>query len=1044
MAREFSTPDKNSERKLLWARANRIKNDVGARIFLNETDAGDFLFKEGQGKPDEKDGGEWMTFTAGKDRWGYKEEYCRFRQTVTIPGDFAGRKVAYILHGAEDKAQQFIAYVNGVMTQGIDGNHGFLFLTDCAKGGEKFEIFLSAYCDDWEFKGETKLSASLAVFDEDANRLYYDLSVLCSASSALDADDYERADIVSAMNEAVSMLELNTPDEALYRRSVKAASEYLHDNIFTSTHPAVISAIGHTHIDTAYLWRLRQTREKAGRSFATVLNLMKEYPEYKFMSPQAQLYDFVKHDYPELYEEIRKAVREGRWEPEGSMWVESDINLISGESLVRQFLFGKRFFREEFGKDTKIMWLPDVFGYSGAAPQIMKKAGIEYFMTTKISWSEYTRFPFDTFLWEGIDGTKILSHFEPATTDDDTVEFYTTYNADIDPAMAIRTWHRYSNKDLNKNVLCTFGHGDGGGGPTRDMLERLRRLEEGIPGCPKTKTEFAGEFFDRLKKEVAGSRRLPKWRGELYLENHRGTLTSQGRNKRYNRKCEFSLSDTETLCTEAKLLTGADYPRQKINEAWKTVLLNQFHDIIPGSAIQPVYEDSKEQYEKVLADTGKLRSDALSAIASSIALTEKSVTVFNTLGMTLTEPVAADVPGGTDYTVCDTDGSVLPSQRTYDGKFIFLAKNVPPKGYKTFTLKEGVTQLHADVCADEKGAETDYISLSFDENMNIASLIHKESGRETAAEQPFGRLIAFEDRPYNREAWNIECYYDEKSWNVDDVRSASVIEKGPVRTVVAVERGFNTSVIRQYYIFYAHTARTDILFDVDWKEKNVALKGDYPVGVNTDRATFDIQFGNIERSAVSNTLAEFAQFEVCGQKWADLSDNGFGLSVLNDCKYGWTVKDGRIRPTMLRGATAPNHAQDRERHVFTYALYPHSGTVASSDVVRESYALNDPMTAVCADKQDGTLPAQFSALSCPDGNIVIETVKKAEDSDAVIVRLYEAWNRKTETSVRFFKAPSAIYECDLLEENENPVSVSGNTAALSFGQFEIKTLKILF
>ena len=1038
--------DKNNERKMLASRVKQIIDHLSSRIFTDSENTGDFLFRDGQAAVADLNTGDWTVF--GKDDfWGYKEEYCWFKQTVTIPDRFAGKPVAYAItpfpHASwHNKAQQFILYVNGKITQGIDSNHPYLFLTDCAAGGESFEIALQAYCDDWEFRGPTQLRADLKVIDKDVQALYFDLMVPWETAHVYTHEDLCRVDIIKHLNTAVNLLELNTSDYAAFKDSVQKAREYVQTNIYGADCGVVTSAIGHTHIDTAWLWRLRQTREKTGRSFATVINLMREYPDYKFMSPQAQLYDFVKQDYPELYEEIKERIREGRWEAEGSMWVESDTNVVSGESLVRQFLVGKRFFRDEFGVDNKIMWLPDVFGYSGALPQIIKKADIDYFMTTKISWNEFNKFPFDTFMWRGIDGTEVLSHFIPSI-EANTNRYQTTYNGHLSPNQVIGGWQRYSNKDLNRNVLFSFGDGDGGGGPARYMLENAERMEKGIPGCPVVKQEFARDFFDRLAEEVKGSDRLPTWAGELYLEFHRGTLTAQARNKKYNRKSELLYHDAETLCKTAQLLTGADYPSAAILEAWKIILLNQFHDIIPGSSIAAVYEDSKEQYEKIMADGKGIIDHALCAIASNIALAQDSIVVFNTLGFDRDDVVVCDLPD--NVCVYDTDGTALPCQKTHDGKTVFLAKGVPAKGYKAFAWKAGTPCTDGTLLFADNTVDSAFYTVTFDSNMNITSLLHKESGRLVAKEgQLLNRLIAYEDRPHNHEAWDIKCYYDEKYWYVDEVTACNCIESGAVRTVIEVVRPFNLSTIKQYFIFYPHTDRIDVAYDLDWKEKNIALKADYPVDVNAVKATFDIQFGNIERSAHSNTTWDFAQFEVCGHKWADLSDNSFGLSVLNDCKYGWTVKDGHIKPTLLRCATGPNHLQDRERHTFTFAIYPHSGSVSQSAVVKHGYNLNVPLYAKAASAQNGSLADRFSLVASDKDNIVIETVKKAEDSDAVVVRLYETWNKSTDTVLTFGKPVAAVSECNLMEEKDQMLPACGNGLALHLKPFEIKTLKITF
>ena len=1037
--------DKNNERRMLAQRVDRMTQMLGRRIFTDSEDGGDFLFREGQNTIANINEGEWIPF--GKDDyWGYREQYCWFKQTVTVPERFAGKEVVYEISvfpddGWRSRAQQFIVFVNGEIVQGIDPWHTFIFLSHNAKGGETFDIALNAYCDDMEFIGKGQLRSALKVFDREVSDLCYDLEVPLDVAHQYDHDALERVDIVKALNETVNLLEMCTPDEAVFKQSVRAASAYIHKELYGKSMDVLTSAIGHTHIDVAWRWRLRQSRDKAGRSFATVINLMEEYPDYKFMSPQAQLYDFVKQDYPDLYEKIKQKVKEGRWEAEGSMWVESDTNVISGESLVRQFLVGKRFFKQEFGVDNKIMWLPDVFGYSAALPQIMKKAGIDYFMTTKISWSEFDKHPYDTFMWKGIDGTEILSHFIPSTSCKNEGH-QTTYNANLRPDNVLGGWRRYSNKDLNRNVLCCYGHGDGGGGPTRGMIENGLRMAEGVPGCPKMQFEFSRSYFDRLAKEVKGSKRLPKWAGELYLEYHRGTLTAQARNKRYNRKSELLYQDAECLNETAGILCGTEYPAEKLLDGWKIILLNQFHDIIPGSSIKPVYEDSKAQYETIGADGRAMVQNALAALSAKVKTDAPALVVFNTLGSVRSDVVITDLPAGFNAVVRE-DGTVLPCQKTFDGKFCFLAENVPAKGFKAFRLANTDAVADVDYTVSEKGAENAFYKLSFNGDMNIDSLYHKESGRFAAPEnEVLNRLIAYEDRSHVYEAWDIKCYYDEKSWDINDVQSVELLEQGTVRSVLKVTRRFNLSTICQYFIFYPHTARIDVAYDVDWKEKNIALKADYPVDVNTVKATYDIQFGNIERTTHNNTTWDFAQFEACGHRWADLSDNGFGLSVLNDCKYGWSIKEGHIKPTLLRSATEPNPDQDRERHLFTYAIYPHSGAVNTSDVVAEGGSLNVPLYCNRVEAQPAGEFAAFSLIGADKDNIIIETVKKAEDSNALIVRMYETWNKATPCTLTLGVNAAKVCECNLLEEDEGEIALNGNQLALNFKPFELKTLKI--
>lgn len=1042
--------DKNSERYMLSGRIGRIADDLYRKfLIVDSVDTGDFMFRDGQYAFSQKDEGEWVPFKANKDYWGYRECYCWFKQTVKIPEKFKGEHVIYKLFPFcrewETTNPQFIIYINGELVQGGDSNHQYVTVTPCAEGGEELEIYINAYSDDWEWRGEMQLGARLQVFDDVAQNVYFDILTPLKVAKYKDEDSDARINILKELNSACNILNIDTDDREEFRRSAIATSEYLDKNLYGKFEEATAWCVGHTHIDVAWLWRLRQTREKACRSFATVLKLMEEYPEYKFMSSQAQLYDYVKRDYPELFEEIKKRVKEGRWEAEGGMWVEADTNISSGEALVRQFMFGKRFFRDEFGVDNKIMWLPDVFGYSAAIPQLIKKCGMDYFMTTKISWNEYNKFPYDTFMWRGIDGTEVLSHFPPSTqaNHDEHRDWQTTYNAKLRPVYVLGGYQRYSQKDLSKDYLMTYGFGDGGGGPTAEMLEYGRRMAKGINGCPVVKQSHSYDFFVDLDKKVSGNKHLPTWCGELYLEFHRGTLTSQARNKKYNRKSECLYHDIETLCAIANKETGFSYPKEKLRENWELILLNQFHDILPGSSIAQVYEDSKKDYEKVLNVGCEMASEAESELISKMALKNDSIVVFNTTGFEREDAVICEIPLDGEFALFDKDGNEVKYQKTYDGKIIFIAK-VGAKGYSAYTVKCCKPSEFDNMDASLEMAETPYFTVKFNGEGNISELVHKESGRSVAPDgMTLGKVTAYQDRPHNNEAWDIKCFFDEVSWDFD-FRKAEIIEHGAVRVVYKVDRTFRNSTFTEYYCVYNDLKRIDVDYESDWKEKFVVLKADYPVDVNAVKATFDIQFGNVERSTTTNTTWEFAQFEESMHKWVDLSDNGFGLSILNDCKYGCDVKNGHIRPTLFRCATSPNKVQDREHHSFTFSIYPHAGKVCDSDVVKEAYNVNYPLYAVPTSAHDGTLPSEYSFVKCDRNNVVIETVKVAEDSDDVVVRAYETWNTKTPATLSFAGEIAEAVECNLLEEQEEKVDFSGNTVSAVFKPFEIKTFKIRF
>ncbi len=1046
---EIDFHDKNSERYMISGRINQILRDMYNKfIIIDSVDTGDFLYREGQYSVEDIDKGEWTPFRANKDYWGYRECYCWFKQTVKIPESFKGQHVIYNItpyarNWENEVNPQFIICVNGKVVQGADSNHRYVTLTPCAEGGEELEIAINAYSDDWEWKGEIQLGAQLQVFDDVAFCTYFDILTPLKVAKYKDEDSDARINILKALNDACNILNIDTNDREVFHESCVAASEYLDENLYGKFEEATCWAVGHTHIDVAWLWRLRQSRDKACRSFSTVLKLMEEYPEYKFMSSQAQLYEYVKEDYPEVFEEIKKRVKEGRWEAEGSMWVEADTNVASGEALVRQFMVGKRFFREEFGIDNKIMWLPDVFGYSAAIPQLIKKSGMEYFMTTKISWNEYNKFPYDTFKWRGIDGTEVLSHFPPSchATVNERKEWQTTYNSKLRPLYVLGGYKRYSQKDLSKDFLMSYGFGDGGGGPTVEMLEYGRRMEKGIQGCPVVKQSTSLDFFKDLDRKVSGNKRLPTWCGELYLEFHRGTLTSQARNKKYNRKSECLYHDVETLSAIANKEIGFAYPKEKLLANWKTILLNQFHDILPGSSISVVYEDSKEDYERVLKAGCEMAGEAQSALLSKINLKEDSIVVFNTTGFNRHDAVVCEIPCAEEFAIFDKNGNEIAYQKTFDGKIVFIA-DVPSKGYATYTVKKTTPSKFDFVNAKADKASTPFFDVEFNEEYNISKLIHKETGRSVAPEgETVGKVVAYQDRPHNHEAWDIKCYFDEVSWNLD-FKEAELVELGAVRAVYKVDRTFRNSTFTEYYCIYNDLQRIDVDYEADWHEDHVVLKADYPVDVNSTRATFDIQFGNIERSTTTNTTWEFAQFEESMHKWADLSDNGFGLSVINDCKYGCDVKNGHIRPTLFRCATRPNKIQDREHHSFSFSIYPHSKRANDSDVVKEGYNVNFPLYAIPQKAQAGTLASEYSLVSCDKENVVIETVKVAEDSDNIIVRAYETWNSKTPVTLTFCNEIESATECNLMEEEDEAVAFNGNTLSATFKPFEIKTFKI--
>jgi alpha-mannosidase len=994
----------------------------------------------------------WDLYNTGE-RWGGKDLHFWFKTRIEIPKSYEGKTVIYEVktgrEGSWDAINpQFLAYVNNKPVQGLDVNHREILLCDSAIAGEVYEIALYAYSGMTE--GLVELNSSISILNKDVEKLYYNIKVPTEIAELLSNEDKRRFDILNYMTEVVNMLDLRKAFNEEFNRSILEANAYLENefyNKYCGEEDIIELCVGHTHIDVAWLWTLAQTREKTARSFSTVLNLMKQYPQYVFMSSQPQLYQYIKEDHPEIYNEIKKMVAEGRWEPDGAMWLEADCNLTSGESLVRQIIYGKRFFKEEFGVDSKMLWLPDVFGYSAALPQILKKSGIDYFMTTKISWNEYNKMPYDTFLWKGMDGSVVLTHFISTRSYEKNPEKigWTTYNGEISPNQVMGCWQRYQHKDLTNEVLNCFGYGDGGGGATKEMLENAIRLEKGIPGCPKVKIGKAIDFFKRMDSKIRNNRKLPKWVGELYLEYHRGTYTSIARNKKYNRKTEFLNIDAELFSTiNSKLDSNSGYPQEKLNDCWRTTLLNQFHDIIPGSSIKEVYEDSKRDYERINKIGNTIIEASTNNISSRLKLLTTSVVVFNQLSFGRSDIVSFKLPENwIGVSVYDGE-TLLESQETYDGNIIFYASEVPSKGYKAFSLKPSERKLNEEKL-NTKVLENNFYRLEFDENYNLASVFDKVNIREVIKPGEKGNVLqAFEDKPHNFDAWDINIYYQEKMWEINDLEKAELIETGPVRTVLEIRRRFLDSTIVQKICLYNKMGRIDFKTWIDWKEKQILMKAAFPVDIHSDKATYEIQYGNVERPTHWNTSWDYARFEVCAHKWADLSEGGYGVSIINDCKYGHDIKDSNMRLTLIKSAAEPNIDADREIHEFTYALYPHNNDWKEGKVVPMAYNLNCPMFSKVEKAHDGDLPQEFSFIKIDKSNVIIEVVKKAEIGEETIIRLYECHNRRDKVKCSIYKNISKVYECDLLENEIKEVKVSDNCFDFEIKPYEIKTFKLKF
>lgn len=985
-------------------------------------------------------------------RWGGLWDTTWFRFRGTVPVEWAGREVVALVRLTDFDYEGFTAegliYQEGKLQRALNANRREVPIAAKARGGEDFEFFVEAAANGGadrngflpglcqpDYLGEPRYAlceAQLACVDREVFDYYYDFKTALEAMEVFPENSQRRAELCRALNESLGVFDAEAG-------ATRSAREILKGTICRKNGGTAhtVSGVGHGHIDTAWLWPLREAIRKCARTFSTALDYMERYPEYVFACSQPQHYLWMKVHYPEIWEKIRAAVKRGQWEPVGSMWVEADCNLPSGESLVRQMLHGKRFFLREFGLETRDVWLPDVFGYPATLPQIIRGAGADYFMTQKMSWNQFNVFPHHSFLWEGIDGSKVFTHFPPTGT----------YSADTGPGDLAKTAANFREHGLLTRSMLLYGHGDGGGGPSIEMLEKARRLGD-FDGLPRLELEKSAAFFEKAEAEFP---HLPEWFGELYLEVHRGTYTTQARNKLHNRRSEFLMREAEFFDCVAWLVdptwtqTTADPPRAvydvgdpdaeaspgahkgALERAWKLILLNQFHDIIPGSSIHWVYEDSERDYAVIRKLGESVRASGGSALASQVDVSglRQPVLVSNPLGFARREvvdlpekgPAWVEVPP-CGYTVRDlaADSDSGPEHRVRatesDGGFL---------------LENGLIQL----LVTKDGA--------------LRSVKDLRCDREVLAPGEDGNaLCLYNDIPNRHDAWEIEFFSLNTHEIIRGLEKIAIVENSPLRCALEITRSFGRSRVVQRVILRAGSARIDFATEVDWREDRKCLKVAFPVNVRSGHATYDIQFGHVERPTHANTSWDMAKFEVCAHQWADLSESGFGVALLNDCKYGYDVHGNTLRLTLLRAPMSPDPLADRGRHCFTYALLSHEGNFRTGAVIEEAAALNAPLWSrpVPVAERVGGLPLTHSFLQCDSAGLRIEAFKKAEDGDALIVRLSESHGARGRTTLRLgFSAETACLT-DLLERDIQPLEISNGKVSIPFQPFQILTIKI--
>ncbi len=874
----------------------------------------------------------------------------------------------------------------------------------------------------------TMAIARLIAVDPVVESYYNDVQIVSAALSEI-RDAAISARVYAALDDSLHTIDFDF-DDATVRASFKPAAELLWDRIEKIKYQPQGDVIltGHSHIDVAWLWTVKEVLRKTARTFSNTTELMDRYPELVFAQSQAILYDMMKTHYPEVYENIKKKVASGNWDIVGNAWVEADTNIASGESLIRQLLYGREFFLKEFGKSSDIYWLPDCFGFSYALPQIIKKSGMKYFLTTKLNWQDTNRFPHTIFRWRGADGSEVLAYLQR-----------TMYGDDCTVNKVTQSWDQNDEKAVTDTVMGMFGYGDGGGGVTYQMVEDARRIAK-IPGIPSSRIGHASEFFAASE---AHRDELPVWEDEMYYENHRGTYSSQGFVKKYNRYGEFLLTRAEmAACFAAGMVKNAALD-EKLKEAWKLLLVNQFHDILPGTSIHEVYDNTRKEYAR-MAEIGEERLHAsISDILSRIGLNQNSVVCFNFSSFAVSETVSVELPD--DTLVPCADGEALPYayEKTEGGfKLSFVAKDVPAMGYRAFPLCEKKA-VKARVKATPNLLENEFLRISLDENGEIVSVYDKENDRETLC-APGNALTIYADKPVHESAWNLEADYVKKAWPLKKADSVEAIESSALRGVVRVVRSFNKSKITQDITLCAGSRRIDFITHADWYETEKILRAAFPVSVRASYAAYEIAHGAIWRPTHMNTSYDCAKYEVCAHKWADLSEGGYGVAVLNNCKYGYDIHSSVIGITLLRSPNCPDITADKGIHDFTYSYYPHKNGWQDGGVVREAFALNLPPHAYLRGAQTGALPETYAFIQTNRGDIVIDAVKPAQDGNGVIIRLYESESRRGNVNLTLNLPFDTVRECSMMEEDLENSEVKRTDGGFSFyiEPFEVKTFRV--
>ncbi|WP_052852617.1 alpha-mannosidase [Streptomyces avicenniae] len=982
-------------------------------------------------------------FTLG-DTWGRPWATTWLRARATVPAAWAGRRVEGVFDldfdytkGPGGQAEGLVHLADGTPLQGLHPYHRTVLLTENATGGDPIDLLIElaanppiigsagigTHFGDLATAGDTPLyrlrTAEIAVRHEDVWHLLHDMTVLDELMRQLPADSPRRHGIRHALEDAVESIDgRDIPGTA--HRARAALADVLSRPAHASAHR--ITAVGHAHIDSAWLWPIRETVRKCARTFTNMTTLAREYPELVFACSSAQQYAWIKEARPEIFARVKQAVADGTWAPVGSMWVEADGNLPGGEALARQLVHGRRFFARELGVETDGVWLPDSFGYTAAYPQLAKLAGANWFLTQKLSWNETNRLPHHTFQWEGIDGTRVFTHFPPIDS----------YNAELTGAELAHAESNFADKGVATRSLAPFGHGDGGGGPTPEMLERARRLRD-LEGSPRVSVESPDAFFTAAREEYPDP---PVWRGELYLETHRGTYTSQARTKRGNRRSEALLREAELWSATAAFGTGAEYPYERLERLWQRVLLLQFHDILPGTSIAWVHQEAERSYGEIHAELEEIVATALAALTTGTP-GDGALSVFNA-GSFRREGVAL-LPAGTS--------APAGAQRLSDGR-IAVPADVPAAGAAPAGGATGGAPLGVEAGTTAGGIVLDngLLRVRIDGDGLVRSVYDRTADRDVIAPGAAGNLLQLHpDLPTKWSAWNLDHTYRATVTDLTDAKSVTLADAGPYVAAVRVERAFGDSLLVQHLELAAGSRRLTVRTDIDWQERDTVLKAAWPMDVHAEHESAEIQFGHVRRPTHTNTSWEAARHELWNHRWVHVGEHRWGAALLNDSTYGHDVaRDTRpdggttttVRLSLLRSPHSPDPLADAGRHRFTYALEAGADLGAA---LAGGHDLNIPLRAV-----PGRAVAE-PLVALDDDQVVVEAVKLADDrSGDLVVRLYEAHGGAASVTLGTSFALGEAYTCDLLENpapDPEPLTPTG-AVALRLRPFEIRTLRL--